>query len=53
MTNTIKFLSTLTDTELNEAMKRVNGTDEAKARAMKEINDYKEIKATMTKWFNK
>ena len=53
MTETIKFLATLTDTELNAAMKQVKGSDEVKARALKEINDYKYAKETLAKWFNK
>jgi hypothetical protein len=53
MTDTIKILATLTDAELNEAMKHVNGTGEAKAKALKEIREYKEIRATVSKWFKK
>lgn len=49
--NEIKVLSTLTTEELNEAMKHVRGTEEAKARALKEISEYKEMRNTLKKWF--
>jgi len=53
MVEMIKELAKLDTTTLNEAMKRVKGTEAQKNAALKEINEYKFMREEIGKWFRK